>query len=355
MSKIRRTKLILGVVLLLSISAFSASLQFAQKKSRSADAPAKKQSATPENNTQEISADDVIRVKTNLVTVPVTVLTRQGKYLPGLRQADFHVYEDNVEQEISFFSDSESPLNIVLLIDTSNSLNWAYEVIGEAVNAFSDQLRPNDTVFPIAFDTLIRAPLPNGTSDKVLLRNTIRELSKPSAGSMEGTRIFDTVEFINKHLLPNGAGRKVVLIYSDGIDTNSRIGTRKGTLYDVTEVGAPYYTFGFHNSARSGRNFMSVDEWWSKVAIPRLDGQKYLRDLSERSGGRFTLDDRHFPDLIKKAYAALGNELVHQYFISYYPKSSTSSNLRRQIKVRVDRPGAKVRARSSYIFELLER
>src|SRR5947208_1953337 len=161
-------KKLASLVFFLSIVS-SALPQFAQEKPRPGDVSPKKRPATTGRKTQ--ADDDVIRVKTNLVTVPVTVLNREGKYFQDLRRSDFHVYEDNVEQEISFFSDSESPLGIVLLIDTSDSV--AHAPIGRAVDALIDQLRPNDTVFPIAFDSLIRAPLANSTSDNVLLRNTI--------------------------------------------------------------------------------------------------------------------------------------------------------------------------------------
>jgi Ca-activated chloride channel family protein len=341
-----------SLVFLLSIFVFSALPQLAQEKSRPGDAPAKKQRATAGNKEQDRD-EDVIRIRTNLVTVPVTVLNKEGKYLQNLRRSDFHVYEDNVEQEVSFFSDNESPLGIVLLIDTSDSVGGG-RVMGWAVDALIDQLRPNDTVFPIAFDSLIRAPLSKSTSDKVLLHKTSRELSKPSDGS-GGTRIFDTIEFINKHLLPAAGGRKVVIVFSDGCDSGSRIGTRKGTLHDVTELGAPYYTFGYYSSAYSTlRSFMG-DEWFNKLERARMDGQRYLWDLAERSGGRSSGADGQFPDTIKNAFAALGNELVHQYFISYYPKSSTASNQRRQIKIRVDPAGAKVHARSSYIYEPLDK
>ena len=343
-------KSIVSLVLFLSIVS-STLPQFAQQKPQPGDVSPKNRPATTGRKTQ--ADDDVIRVKTNLVTVPVTVLNKEGKYLQDLRQSDFHVYEDNVEQEISFFSDSESPLVIVLLIDTSDSV--AHAAIGKAVDALVDQLRPNDTVFPIAFDSLIRAPLAKSTSDKVLLRNTIREmLSKPSGGS-GSTRIFDTIDFTNKHLLPTAAGRKVVIVYSDGCDSGSRIGTRKRTLYDVTELGASYYTFGYYNSDYfiNMRSFLG-DEWFIKLEMARRDGQRYLRDLAERSGGRFASADGHFPDTIKNAYAALGNELLHQYFISYVPKNR-SSNQRRQIKIRVDRIGGRVRARSSYIYEPLDK
>lgn len=343
---------IVSLVFLLSIFVFSPLPQSAQETSRPGDAPAKKQPATIGNKKQDPD-DDVIRVRTNLVTVPITILNKEGKYLQDLRRSEFHVYEDNVEQEIAFFSDSVSPLSIVLLIDTSDSVAWAS--IGKAVDALIDQLRPNDMVFPIAFDSLIRAPLAKSTSDKVLLRNTLREmLSKPSGGS-GGTRIFDTIDFTNKQLLPTAAGRKVVIVYSDGLDSRSKIGTRKRTLSDVTELGAPYYTFGYYSSAYSTQRSFMGDEWFNKLEQARKDGQKYLRDLAERSGGRASGVDGHFPDTIKDAYASLGNELLHQYFVSYYPKSSTSSNQRRQIKIKVDRPGVKVRARSSYIYEPLDK
>ncbi len=354
MKAFQRSSLFFCLALFLTIFFVAAQVLFPQEKSQPLGTPAKKPSSTTQNRKEEVNDDDVIRVKTNLVTVPVTVINHEGKYLQDLKRSDFHVSEDNVEQEIAFFSDSESPLGIVVLIDTSDSVSHVYDVIGKAVNALIDQLRPDDTVFPVAFDSIIRAPLQKSTSDKVLLRNTIRDLlGKPSGGS-GSTRIYDAIEFINKHLLPSRGGRNVVIVYSDGIDTRSIIGTRRSTLYDVAELGAPYYTFRFYSSGSGSLRAFMGDEF-IKVEQARTDGRKYLRDLAERSGGRSTVADSHFPDLIKEAYIALGDELLHQYFISYYPKQSAATNQRRQIEARVDRSRVKVRARSSYIYEPLDK
>ncbi len=93
---------------------------------------------------QEISPDDVIRVKTTLVNSPVLVIGRDGKFVPNLRREDFEVYENGVKQEIAYFAPVENPFTVALLIDTSRSAIFNLADIQQAALAFVDRMRPND-------------------------------------------------------------------------------------------------------------------------------------------------------------------------------------------------------------------
>src|SRR5688572_16830958 len=98
---------------------------------------------------EEIGSGDVLRINANLVSVPLTVMNRRGQYVVDLRQNDFRVYEDGVEQTIVHFSNVDHPFSVALLIDTSGSTAPFLDQIKGAAKAFVEQLRPSDLVRPI--------------------------------------------------------------------------------------------------------------------------------------------------------------------------------------------------------------
>lgn len=298
---------------------------------------------------KEMKEGEVLRVSTSLVTVPVAVVDSNGRYIPDLRREDFHIIEDGVEQDIAFFADAEQPLAILLLIDTSVSVGSSWRAIGKAVEDFIAQLRPVDTVFPIAFDSTIRIPLARSTSDHTLLLTTIREmLSKPSEGS-GSTHLFDVIDLVNKHVLPTAKGaRKAVLIFSDGMDSGSRIGTLKGTLNDAAEVGALYYALYF-NPGSPVNNDLIIRAGQMEA---KRRGMEYLLALTDKTGGRFIPVESRYPDLTRKDFRMVAEELRHLYSLGYYPKNRAASNKRRQVRVKVNRAGVKAQARKSYIYEV---
>jgi Ca-activated chloride channel family protein len=306
---------------------------------------------------QEIGDDEVVQVKTTLVNVPVTVTDKRGKYVGDLRKEDFRVYEDGIEQPISFFNDAEQRLLIIMLIDTSTSVGSSWHAIGESVSAFVDGLRPDDSVLPIAFDSTPRAPLAHSTKDRALLKATLKDmLSHPSEGA-GGTSLFDLIDFIEKQVLPTGRGRKAVVIFSDGADVTSRVATRRSTLRDLTESPALYYSLFFeHADARPGV-VTDVSELYKvqKDADMRRavhDGFTYLQELSDRTGGRLYKVDGQYRDITRNIFTSLAEELKHQYVLGYYPKSATAQPAkRREIKVIVSRPETKAQARRWYVPE----
>src|SRR5882724_3819255 len=100
---------------------------------------------------EEVGEGEVLRISSNLVSVPVSVINRQGQYVVDLQQKDFRVYEDGKEQTIVHFSNVDQPFSVVLLIDTSGSTAPFIDQIKASAKAFVDQIRPADTIRPIYF------------------------------------------------------------------------------------------------------------------------------------------------------------------------------------------------------------
>ena len=129
------------------------------------------QPATPAGP-EEVDPDEIIRVDTALVTLPVSVTDRDGKYIGNLKQKDFRIFEDGVEQDVAYFAPVEKAFTVALLLDMSGSTRDHLGEIQEAALAFVDQLRGDDRVMIVAFDDDVHV-LAEPTSDRRLLRNAI--------------------------------------------------------------------------------------------------------------------------------------------------------------------------------------
>src|SRR5215510_6741069 len=125
---------IVGTALLILI----ATLSLGQRAQTASQSNQTKPKATPSPTPpagEEVDPDDVIRVKTSLVTSPVLVIGRSGKFVPSLKQLDFQIFDDGVQQEIAYFAPVETPVTIVLLIDTSRSTSFSLSEIQDAAIA----------------------------------------------------------------------------------------------------------------------------------------------------------------------------------------------------------------------------
>jgi Ca-activated chloride channel family protein len=286
----------------------------------------------------------------------VIVRDRDGRYITDLEKEDFHVYEGDTEQRIAHFGGVEEPISVVLLIDVSCSIQKPEDTIKAALT-FIDQLRPADSVLPIAFGRNIYALLTESTRDHALLRERILTLPDGKQTPCDnGTRLFDAVDFVIHHILKNGTGRRAVILLTDGRDSQlSRVGSHPSTLRDVSELGVPFYSIRLSEKLRPGKNkgpFMGfpndplaerAKHWffWRDVI-------GYINDLADLSGGRSYPSAKG--DDLKKYFDQIGEELRHQYMLSYYPDTSKDKRQRRKIKVRVKRQKVSVRARDSYIY-----
>lgn len=278
---------------------------------------------------EEVGEGDVVRVSANLVSVPVSVINRQGRYVLDLHQQDFRVYEDGVEQAIVHFSNVDQPFSVVLLIDTSGSTAPFIEQIKAAAKAFVDQLRPSDTVRPVYFHGEIKPLTAEGINDPKLFSDAIDRI-EPGPINM-GTRLYDAVNFSLGALRPTSA-RKAVILLTDGENTWGKA-TMKSTLRDAEESDTIFYTLQY-GDPRGG---------------PRGDQtpQKYLQQLAEKTGGRYFRGGDM--NAIRQSFAEVAEELRRQYVLGYEPRAPGRNGLRK-IRVKVNRKQVVVKARRFYTY-----
>jgi VWFA-related protein len=337
-----------------------------------------------ENGPVEVDAGDIIRVNTTLVTLPVSVMDRDGRYIPNLRKEDFRVWEDGVEQQVAFFSSVDKPFAVVLMLDTSPSTQFRLEDIQDAAFNFVNQLRPDDRVMVVSFNNDIKV-LCEFTTDRNKLQRAIQR-----AHTDDGTRLYDAVEMVMNQFLSRLPGRKAIVLFTDGVDTTSRRATYESTVMDAQELDALVYPVQYNTAADvvsmgGGRSYPSVriDDVFGQIlggifggGIPR-GGRRggggsgggggwpgggrgggvnddyeradlYLREMANSTGGR-----GYQADSLQNMSVAFGNvaeELRRQYSLGYYPQRPASPGERRQIRVRANQPNLAVRTRNSYVF-----
>ncbi|HBB89665.1 MAG TPA: hypothetical protein DC047_18825 [Blastocatellia bacterium] len=329
---------------------------------------------------EEVEAGDVIKVETTLVTLPVSVMDRDGRYVPNLRKEDFRLWEDGTEQQVAFFSSVDKPFSVVLMIDTSGSTRLRLDAIQDAAIAFTNQLRPDDRVMIVSFDDQIRV-LSQFTSDRGRLRDAIRR-TEPG----DGTKLYEAVDLVMNHHLNNVSGRKAIVLFTDGVDTTSPHATYASNVRDAEELDALIYPVQYDTYADMSRGGGGGWPGAGRVPSSPIDilGQilgggrnrrggggggwpgrnggggpgtsrqeyevanRYLHDLADKTGAR--LYEADFNQNLSVVFGNVAEELRRQYSLGYYPKRPAQAGERRQIRVRVNQPNLAVRTRDSYVF-----
>ena len=308
---------------------------------------------------EEVDAGDVIRVNTTLITVPVTAMDRDGRYVPNLRKEDFRIWEDGVEQEVAFFQSVDKPFSVVLMLDTSPSTEFRLEEIQDAAISFVNQLRADDKVMVVSFNNNIRI-LSEFTTDRSRLRHAIER-----AKTGGGTRLYDAIDVVINQELARVQGRKAIVLFTDGVDTSSRDADYQRNLMDAQELDALIYpvqydTRGDMNVRNSSKKKIDI---WGAILGGIFGGggggggtvqgdyelaDQFLLELANSTGGREYKADSL--QNMSQAFVNVAEELRRQYSIGYYPKRPPQAGQRRFIRVRARQPNLAVRTRDSYIF-----
>ena len=313
-------------LLLLSFSAFVQAQQSPSASPSPVLPPAATNSAVQSG--EEVGEGDVLRISSNLVSVPVSVINRQGQYVVDLLRQDFRVFEDGKEQPIVHFSNVDQPFSVVLLIDTSGSTAPFIDQIKGAAKAFVDQIRPMDTIRPIYFHGEIKPLSAEGIHDPKVFDAAIDRI-EPGPTNM-GTRLYDAVHFGLNSSAPTATRRAVVLI-TDGENTWGKA-SMKSTLREAEESDVVVYTVQYGDL---------------KPLRHQVSPQVYLQQLAEKTGGRYFKGGDM--NAIKRSFVEVAAELRRQYVLGYEPNEPERIGVRK-IKVRVNRKQVAVRARASYTY-----
>ena len=196
---------------------------------------------------EEVGEGDVVKVDTTLVSIPVAVMDRDGKYIPDLTKENFRIWENDVEQKVAYFASTDKPFTVALVIDTSASTRYKIEEIQEAAIDFVNQLRSDDKVVVISFDDKIRGLDRQPTNDRATLHNWILQTRIGS-----GTRLYDAMDQVLNQYFNHIDGRKAVVLFTDGVDTTSRHATYESNLRDAEETDALIYPVDFDTSGDMG-------------------------------------------------------------------------------------------------------
>jgi VWFA-related protein len=264
-----------------------------------------------------------------VVNVLVTVRDRQGQLVKGLTQDDFTLEEDGRTQTIRYFSPrSEQPLTIGMLVDVSGSQRTVLVEQNRATSRFFDQvLRPGDQAFLVRFDSKVEA----------LAGLTLPELDA-NASRARGTALYDAIVFAAGRSA-NSAGRKALIVLSDGYDTSSSatLGTAAGT---AQRADALVYSIRFLD-----RDIFAFEVPASQGGspVPR-EGRKALERIAKETGG--TYFDLTPSNTLEKIYSRIEDELRNQYSLGFTPGGNRPGY--RKIRVTVKKKGCTVQARDGY-------
>ena len=328
-------------------------------------------SASPEDSAAAESGD-VEAVETRLVTIPVRVIDRRNRFVGGLQKESFKVFEDNVEQEIAYFTNEAQPFTVALVLDMSYSTTFKISEIQSAAISFIDQLRPEDKVLVISFDEDVHM-LCEATSNRGTIYRAIR-----STRISTGTSLYDAVGMTINDRMRTIKGRKAIVLFTDGVDTTSRRSNDFENLRDALELDALIYPIRYDTFAdvQSMKNKTIIDMPTSKPKPPTGGGspfptsipgvpttrtandkgttaeeykaaEEYLNQLAERTSGRIYLAST-FGNL-SSAFTKIASELREFYSIGYYPEKEGTPGKMHRIKVKVDQVNVAVRARDSYV------
>ncbi len=273
-----------------------------------------------------------VNVSVDMVNIPAVVRDSSGRYVDGLKQDDFKVLENGVEQKLSFFSqDSLANLSVGVLVDTSGSMRHKLQQALQMVREVSLALGPQDEMFLVTFsdDVDVRQKFTKNPEDVQKALRGIR-----SGGE---TSVYDAVQTGVQEMKSAHNGKRILLLVSDGYDTRSKINMDEA-LDLLKRSQLQLYAIGIDDD----------DNDPLVLRQPRYHVYLYmLGELTGASGGqtfRMYTGRNYALDSIA---ALILEELHQQYTLSYYPTTPKDGTWRK-LEVKVDRPGTAVRSRTGY-------
>ena len=265
--------------------------------------------------------------KSSVRTVPIyaTVVDSTGRLVPDLERGDFSILDNGKPAELSLFSNESQPFTAVVMLDTSASMTANLKLLNRAAEQFLLRLLPVDKAQVGAFN------------DKIQLSGTFTNNRDELIGALNDlyfgnpTRLHDGIA-AGLDALRGIDGRRVVLVFTDGEDTSSRLGF-KTVMEQARDEEVMVYSIGLES------------EYFNGVRVVRSRPSRDLRKISDETGGGYF-------ELVKTAdlaptFSRVAQELRSQYLIGFAPAALDGKV--HKLDVKVNRPGMTVRARKSYL------
>ncbi len=295
--------------------------------------------------------DDEVELAGDLVLVPVAVRdAKKGGAVLGLRGSDFALTEDGARQEIAFFNQDTVPVDVVLLVDSSRSVESQLEVIQRAAYEFAKQLRPEDRLSIVAFADRPRVLL-DWANDLKATTAALRTLEPAGNTALYGSLVASLRERYESR--PQDR-RRAMVVLTDGVDTLSSVTSRAASQEALRRDVTVY-------SISTGRILDDIIRAAVESGVvPKADREKRrgerdqirraeepLGYLSDSTGGRVLFP--HAIQELSKSYAEIASELRSRYLLGYYPPNRAAGF--HAIAVSTARTNARVHARQGYFRE----
>lgn len=272
-----------------------------------------------------------VTIKTDLVTLTLTVTDLYGRYVSGLTRSAFTVIDNNKEQQVSFFSDSDAPVSVGILFDVSGSMSGGKIAKARtALRRFINSSHPNDEYFLIAFNSRAQLLLDRTRDgDAVLQKLTL-------VNPRQNTALYDAVYLGIERVTRGSHQKKALLIISDGQDNSSR--------YNFNEVRrlmkeSDVVTYG-----------VGIVDSGDIVSSIGMQGQAFLDELAAVTGGKSFYPNTAIE--MDEIFERIALELRHQYSIGYTPTDFEPDGKWRKVRVKVKPPRGlprlTVRSREGY-------
>lgn len=274
-----------------------------------------------------ISAQDeepVLRIDSSLVLLNATILDKSGKPVGGLKQSQFKIFEDGVEQTVSSFSAEETPFAAVILIDTSGSMEERVSMARAAAINFLNGLRANDSAAIYRFDSKVFLVQPFSGS-----RDIDEKIYDIKANGM--TALNDSIFTAAEELAKRPEKRRAIIVLSDGQDTFSGRSASKA-MNAAQYADAVIYTIDMSSITQNGKE--------------RMQNQAALKSFAEKTGGKFIATPGGAA--LRQAFKSIVEELGIQYTLGYEPSNLKKDGKWRSIELQVMRPNLTIRTRKGY-------
>jgi Ca-activated chloride channel family protein len=286
------------------------------------------------------SQSPVFRSGSALVALNVTVQDSGARFVSGLQPDDFAVYEDGVKQDVRFFESAAVPIDLIVLLDMSSSMNDKLDVVHEAASGFLKTLRDGDRGAVVGFSDTVQVLQPL-TSDRALLDKAVRSTGAKGSTSLNNAVYIAIKQFGQSTHAGADVRRQAIVVLSDGEDTSSLV-SFDDVLAQARKSGVNVYTVSLHSKY--------------EAAHPEFSGRRYFSDADQAMKllARETGAQSFFPSpaSLKTVYGAIANELASQYSIGYAPANTRADGRFRRVVVQVvTRPELHPRTRPGYTAE----